>query len=70
MPQKKIREKLRDIELQRQRLTARLDETIQDLSEAARLVELRLSLPKVCTRPTAQCQSAPPARGYDAAGSP
>jgi hypothetical protein len=44
MPQGKIKEKLRDIGRQRQRLTERLDETTEDLSEAARLVELCLTL--------------------------
>ena len=44
MPQERIKEKLRDIGRQRQRLTERLDETTEDLSEAARLVELCLTL--------------------------
>jgi site-specific DNA recombinase len=44
LPQGKIRAKLHDITLQRDRLTARLCETTQDLSEAAALVELCLEL--------------------------
>ncbi|MCA1674361.1 MAG: hypothetical protein LC799_19955 [Actinobacteria bacterium] len=40
----KITAKLRDIEHQRQRLTERLSETNDDLSESARLIELSLTL--------------------------
>jgi site-specific DNA recombinase len=44
MPQDKIKQKLRDIGHDRQRLTRRLDETTENLSQAARLVELCLTL--------------------------
>ncbi|WP_436502238.1 recombinase family protein [Actinokineospora sp. HUAS TT18] len=44
LPQTKIREKLHAITKQRDRLTARLGETTQDLSEAAALVDLCLEL--------------------------
>lgn len=44
LPQDMIKEKLREIGRQRQRLNERLNEATEDLSEAARLVELCLTL--------------------------
>jgi site-specific DNA recombinase len=44
LPQAKIKAKLHDIERQRQHLSARLTETNDDLSDAARLIEACLTL--------------------------
>ncbi|WP_024876841.1 hypothetical protein [Saccharomonospora piscinae] len=43
-PQTKIKAKLREIERQRRRLTERLNQTNEDLSDSARLIEVCLKL--------------------------